>query len=108
MAYPHLETPKLQDFFLSKAHSSLTGKYVLDAPAFNTDGFLSRYTCISSTLLNSPIWKKWAFLYLENHDFREVFLSETTKFSKGVNVLEDASSYTHGFLWRESSVLHLS
>jgi hypothetical protein len=23
-------------------------------------------------------------------------------------VLEDASSYTHGFLWRESSVLHLS
>jgi hypothetical protein len=57
-AYLHLETPKLQDVFLSKTHSSLTGKYLLDAPAFNTDGFLSRQKCVSSSLLNSPIWNK--------------------------------------------------
>jgi hypothetical protein len=31
---------------------------VLDAPASNTDGFLLRDACVSSTELNSPIWNQ--------------------------------------------------
>jgi hypothetical protein len=34
------------------------GNNVLDVPASNIDGCLSRDTCISSTQLNRPIWKK--------------------------------------------------
>jgi hypothetical protein len=32
------------------------GNNLLDAPASNTDGFLSRDTCDSSTQLKRPIW----------------------------------------------------
>jgi hypothetical protein len=31
---------------------------VLDGPVSNIDGFLWRDTCVSSTQLNRPIWKK--------------------------------------------------
>jgi hypothetical protein len=31
---------------------------MLDAAAANTDGFLSRDTCVSSTQLNRSIWNK--------------------------------------------------
>jgi hypothetical protein len=48
-AYLHLETPKLQGAFLSKTETILTGNNVLDAPASNTDGFLSRDTRVSSS-----------------------------------------------------------
>jgi hypothetical protein len=29
---------------------------MLDAPASNLDGFVSRDTCVASTQLNRPIW----------------------------------------------------
>jgi hypothetical protein len=47
--YLHLETPKLQEVFLSKTNSSFAGNNVLDASASNTDGFLLRGICVSST-----------------------------------------------------------
>jgi hypothetical protein len=34
------------------------GNNILDAPASNTDGFLWRDTCISSSPVNRPIWNK--------------------------------------------------
>jgi hypothetical protein len=34
------------------------GNNVLDASASTIDGFLWRDTCVSSTLLKSPIWNK--------------------------------------------------
>jgi hypothetical protein len=34
------------------------GNKVLDAPVSITDGLLSKDTCVSSTLLNRPIWNK--------------------------------------------------
>jgi hypothetical protein len=53
----HLETPNLQEGFLTKTTHLSQGNNELEAPAPNIDGFLSRDKCGSSTLLNRPIWK---------------------------------------------------
>ena len=44
-----------------KTTSILTGNQVLLAPATQTNGFLSRDTCISSTQLDRLIWIKMSF-----------------------------------------------
>jgi hypothetical protein len=36
----------------------IQGNNVLEAPASNTDAFLLRDICVSSTWLNRPIWSK--------------------------------------------------
>jgi hypothetical protein len=46
----------LQEEFLSKNNSILTGNNVLDAAASNIDGFLWRDTCVSSNQLNRLVW----------------------------------------------------
>jgi hypothetical protein len=71
----HHETPMLQEAFISKTNSILTGKNVLDAPDSNIDVFLWRAICVSSTQLNRPIWYKQS---LEKPKLLEVFLSKTT------------------------------
>jgi hypothetical protein len=53
------------------------GNNVLDAPPSNIDVFLLKYTCLYSTQLSRPIWKKSAFLSLENPDSQAVFFSKT-------------------------------
>jgi hypothetical protein len=45
-------------YSFQKVNEFSLGNNVLDAPVSNTDGFLSRDTCISSTYLNKPIWNK--------------------------------------------------
>jgi hypothetical protein len=40
---------------------------VLDDPAYNTDGFLWRDTCVSSTYLKRPIWSKQTYLHLATY-----------------------------------------
>jgi hypothetical protein len=57
-AYLQLMKPKLQEVFLSKNNTILTGNNVLDAPASNTDGFLWRDTCVSSSHLSRTNWNK--------------------------------------------------
>jgi hypothetical protein len=47
-AYLHFQYYDLLEVFLSKINSILKGDNVLDAPAFNTYGFLYRDTCVSS------------------------------------------------------------
>jgi hypothetical protein len=54
-AFLHLENYDLQEVFLSKTNSILTGNKALEAPASNTHGFLLRDTCVSSTQLKKPI-----------------------------------------------------
>jgi hypothetical protein len=46
--YLHLETSKLQEVFLSKSNSSLTGKQCGKGTCSNTDGFLSGDPCVTS------------------------------------------------------------
>jgi hypothetical protein len=43
----HLETPKLQEDYLSKTNSILTENNGLYAPASNTDGQFLTDTCVS-------------------------------------------------------------
>jgi hypothetical protein len=50
------EIPKFQEEFLSKTTSILKGNSVQEAPASNTDSFLLRDACVSSTQLNRPNW----------------------------------------------------
>jgi hypothetical protein len=45
----HIENSDLQEVFLRKTNSLLTGKHMLDAAASNIDDFLWRDTCVSST-----------------------------------------------------------
>jgi hypothetical protein len=48
----HLETPRWQSAFFSNTNSLLIGNNVLDSPSSNTDDFLLREKCASSTQLN--------------------------------------------------------
>jgi hypothetical protein len=57
-AYLHLEKPKLHVVFHWKTKAILTAKKVLNVLAYNTNGFLLKVPCVSSTLLNTPIWNK--------------------------------------------------
>jgi hypothetical protein len=56
--YHHLETPKLQEDFLSKTNSIITGNNVLYSSSSNTNSQFLRDTCVSSLLQNRPIWNK--------------------------------------------------
>jgi hypothetical protein len=77
-AFPHLETYDLQEVFLSKTKSILTGKHAVDVPDSHTDGFVSKHTCVSQLCWIDLFGKKWAFPHLERYDLQEVFLSKTT------------------------------
>jgi hypothetical protein len=57
-AYLHHETLKLQEVFLSKPKSILTGNNMLDAAAANIHDFLWRDIYVSSTQLNRRLWIK--------------------------------------------------
>jgi hypothetical protein len=75
---------------------------VLNAPASNTDGFLSRDICVSSNSLDRYTWNKMCFLHVENPEFQKVFLSETNSILTGNNVLDAPASNTDGFLLRDT------
>jgi hypothetical protein len=42
----------------------------------NIDSFLLRDTCVSSTYLNSPIWRKQTLSPCETPELQKVFLSK--------------------------------
>jgi hypothetical protein len=84
----------------------LIGKNVLVATASSTDRSLLRYSCVTSTQLNSTNWKKMSFCMFFNYEFREALLSDTFQFLKGDNVLDAATSNIHGYLWRDTFLLH--
>jgi hypothetical protein len=77
----HLETPNLQEGFLTKTTHLSQGNNELEAPASNIDGFLSRDKCGSSTLLNRPIWKTMSLFQPRKHLLQKVYLSKLTQFS---------------------------
>jgi hypothetical protein len=61
--------------FLSKLSIS-QGNNVLDAPASNTDGLVWRDTCVSSTQMNRPMWKKQSLSPPEKPMSLKLFLSK--------------------------------
>jgi hypothetical protein len=78
-----VENYDLQEGFLTKPNSILTRKQILDAATSNTDGFLSRGTCASTTQLNRPIGSTVSLSHLENSDMQEVCLSKTNSILTG-------------------------
>jgi hypothetical protein len=88
---------------LSSRKFSSQGYNDLDAPAFKTDGFLSRDTFISSTKLNRDMWKKESLHPpLKNLRCRKYDVQKLTQFSQGNNVLDYAASNIDGILWNDT------
>jgi hypothetical protein len=56
---------------------------MLDAPGSNTDDFLLRDTCVSSTELNKPTWNIINLSHLEKYDLEEEFLSKPNSILTG-------------------------
>jgi hypothetical protein len=80
------------------------GINILDVPASDTNGFLLRNECVSSTQLKRPIWTNIASLHHENPKLQEVFIKKIAQFSEGNSVLDTLASNTNGFLWRDTCV----
>jgi hypothetical protein len=53
------------------------GNNVLDVPASNADGFLSRGTCVSSTLWIGLFGTKSTYLHHEKRTLQEIFLTQS-------------------------------
>jgi hypothetical protein len=83
------------------------GNNVLDASASNLDGFPWRDTCVSSTLLNRPIWNKFSLCHHENYIVQEVFFQKLPQFSQGDNVIDAAATNIDGFHRRDIRVFEL-
>jgi hypothetical protein len=69
---------KLQEVFNCKTNSILKGNNVLHASASNTDGFLSRDTCVFQLSGIGLFGTTWAILHVENYDLHEVFIPTDT------------------------------
>jgi hypothetical protein len=99
--YLHLQKHKLQEVFLSKTCSVLTGKQCFRCSFSITDGFLWRDTCVSSTLLNRPIWNEDS---PQKPKLQEVFLSQTNSVLTGKQCARSSATNRDGYLWRDTCI----
>jgi hypothetical protein len=53
-----LKSPRVRKYSVKKIPQFSQGNNAVDAPASNSDDFLLKYTCFSSTQMNRPIWIK--------------------------------------------------
>jgi hypothetical protein len=74
------------------------GNNVVFAPTSNTDGFLSRYACVSSTHQNRPICNKMRLSPLWKVWYAAVFLPKTNTFLTGKECALAPASNKGGFL----------
>jgi hypothetical protein len=72
------------------------GNNIFDVPNSDTDGFLSRDTCVMSTQQIVLLVANRAYLHLETPKFQEVFLSKTNSILSGNIVLDAPASNTDG------------
>jgi hypothetical protein len=70
-------------YSFQKLTQFICGNNVLDAAASITNGFLSRYTCVSSIQMKSLFGTKRAYLQIEKHHLQEVFPSNTDSMLTG-------------------------
>jgi hypothetical protein len=75
-----------------------------DAPVSNTDGFLSRDACASSTKLNRPILSKQFISTWKTMNRRQYFFQALIQFSQEYKVLDAAASNIDCFLWRDTCI----
>jgi hypothetical protein len=75
-AFLHLEIPRFQKYSLLKRNQFSLGNNLLVFAASNIHGFICSDICVSSTLMNRPIWNKKAYPHLQKPNLQEVLLSE--------------------------------
>jgi hypothetical protein len=105
-AYFHLEASKLQEVFLSKTNSILSGKQCAWCSCFYHRLSFLEIDIFLHLKRSGVFQKKWAFLYHENSDLQEIFFSKTNSFSQGTifQMLQILTMMVffgeiHGFLW---------
>jgi hypothetical protein len=101
----YLETHKLQRVFLSKTNSILKGKQCATCLASNTDGFLPKDTCVSSTQLDRHTGNNMTLLHLQNNDLHEVLIQTHSTDKEECD--RWSWFYTHSFQSRGKSVFQL-
>jgi hypothetical protein len=84
------------------------GNSVLHATAAKTNGFLSRDTYVSSTLLNRHMWTKESLSAHWKTEVSGSILSTTIEFSQGIKVLDSATSHVDSFFGEIHVFLQLS
>jgi hypothetical protein len=82
--------------------------YVMDASASNTDRFLSRDACVSSTQLTRLIWNSRAYFPQKNLSCRKYSCQKLTQFSQANNVLDAAPITQIVFIGKINVLLQLS
>jgi hypothetical protein len=80
----------------------------LDPSLSNTDVFLSRDKCVSSTQLNMPVWYKQSLTAPRETRVAELFLSKLPQFSQENNVLDAPASKKVIFLSRHICFFNLA
>ena len=98
IAYVHLETPQLQEVFLSKSNTILTGIQCAVAPASNMNGFLSEIHVFLQLSWIGLFGTKLAYLQHEIVICIVYYSRNLTKFSQENNALNGAVSNIDGFL----------
>jgi hypothetical protein len=102
--YIHLETPKLEEAFLSKTIYIPTGKNVLILLLLNhMDLFWNMHVFLQLSWIGL-FGAKWAFFHLKSSDVQEVLFPKLTQFSLGNKVLDVEASNIDGFLSRDTRV----
>jgi hypothetical protein len=97
-AYLLLETPKIQEVFLSKTNTVLTGKQC----ASNMDGFFWEIHVFLQVSWIGIFGTRWASSTLKIEIFRVRSFQKLTEFSHGNTVLDVAASNIEVFLWRDT------
>jgi hypothetical protein len=90
-AHLHLENPMFLEVILWELTWLSEGINILDVPASDTNGFLLRNECVSSTQLKRPIWTNIASLHHENPKLQEVFIKKNSSVLRG----KQCSRYSH-------------
>jgi hypothetical protein len=103
----HLETPKLQEVFLSKTNTFLIGKQCARCSCSNTDSFSREIHVFLHLIWLSIFGKIKPFSSLKILICRKYSFQKLTQFSQGSNVRGDVASNIDGFLWRDTCVLQL-
>ena len=98
------ENRVLQEVFLSKTTSVLTGKQCDSRSCFDTTCFTLTNTCISSCQLTRLIWRKHSLSQPWKQSCRKHYVLKLTLFSQVNTLLNVPPSSTNGFPSRETCV----
>jgi hypothetical protein len=105
ISLPHLEKCDLQDVFISKINSILTGKQCAKCFQLQHRWFcLVRYMFFFNLSEKAYLEQTAPFFTLENLCCRKYFFQKLTQFSQGNNVFDVPPVKTEGFLLRDTFV----